>query len=258
MMTAHELEQLQVGLKRLKLRRIRELLSSDAVRENLQGFTDPLQLVAHLVHEEVGARNGTQREQRLRAARFPSYKTLADFNFSAQPTASEERIRTLCSLEFVRRAQSVILLGPPGVGKTHLALALGHEAINAGYKVRFTTAQGLTDALYGSLADATFKRELERYSKFDLLIIDELGYLSLDRTASNHFFQVINQAYERQAVILTSNRPFQEWAGVFHDPVIVSAILDRLLHHVHLFNLKGDSYRLREQMRTEKGVAPLA
>jgi len=258
MMTTHELEQLQVGLKRLKLRRIRELLGSAAVRENSRGYADPLQLVAHLVREEVAARNDTQQEQRLRAARFPSCKTLADFSFSAQPAANEARIRALGRLDFVRRAESVILLGPPGVGKTHLALALGHEALNAGYKVRFTTAQGLADALYASLADGTFKRELERYGKFDLLIIDELGYLSLDRTASNHFFQVINQAYERQAVILTSNRPFQEWAGVFHDPVIVSAMLDRLLHHAHLLNLKGDSYRLREQMRTEKGVAPLA
>jgi DNA replication protein DnaC len=116
----------------------------------------------------------------------------------------------LANLDFVRAAENVIFLGPSGVGKTHLAISLGHLAVEAGYNARFTTAQELADSLYASLADGNFKRELERYGKCDLLIIDELGFLSLDKTASNHFFQVINQAYERQAVIVTSNRPFQE------------------------------------------------
>jgi len=251
-------EALYAGLKRLKLRRIREIIESGDVRR-LEDFADPLALIAHLVHEEVSARDATQRELRLRAARFPWYKTLDDFDFSAQPSVNEEQVRALASLDFVRRAENIVFLGPPGVGKTHLAVALGIRAVEAGFKVRFTTAQKLTDHLYASLADGGFKRELERYGKFDLLIIDELGYLSLDKTASNHFFQVINHAYERQSVILTSNRPFQEWAALFHDPVIVSAILDRLLHHVHLFNLKGDSYRLKEQLRAHgKEVPPVA
>jgi len=165
----------------------------------------------------------------------------------------------LANLDFIRSAENVVFLGPSGVGKTHLAIALGYAAVEAGLNVRFTTAQELADNLYASLADGNFKRELERYGKFDLLIIDELGFLSLDKTASNHFFQVVNQAYERQAVIVTSNRPFQEWSGVFHDSVIVTAILDRLLHHAHLFNLKGESYRLKDHLKRDgKEVTPLA
>lgn len=252
------LKTLQTGLKRLKLRRVREILESDGEREKLTQFKDPVTLVAHLVSEEVTARNETQKELRLRAAKFPGLKTLNDFDFEIQPAVNEARVRMLANLEFIRAKQNVIFLGPSGVGKTHLAVSLGYEAVKAGFKVRFTTVQELADNLYSSLADGNFKRELERYGKFDLLIIDELGFLSLDKTASNHFFQVINQAYEQQAVIVTSNRPFQEWSGVFYDSVIVTAILDRLLHHAHLFNLKGDSYRLKDHLKRDgKEVTPL-
>ncbi len=250
---------LEAGLKRLKLRRIRQILDSEKERELLSKLNDPVEMISYLVAQELAARETTRRERHFRAARFPQTKTLDDFDFSFQPSVDEGRIRKLAELDFIRRAENVLFLGPSGVGKTHLALALGHEAVNAGYKVRFFTAQQLVDRLYASLADGTFKRELERYQRFDLLIIDELGFLSLDRTASNHFFQAINQAYERQSVIVTSNRPFQEWAGIFHDPAIVTAILDRLLHHAHLFNLKGESYRLRQHVQMyQQGVAPLS
>ncbi len=155
----------------------------------------------------------------------------------------------MAKLDFLRSAENVLFLGPSGIGKTHLSIALGYEAVKAGYKVRFLTTQELTSQLYASLADATFQRELGRLGK----------YLSLDKTASSHFFQVINQAYERQSVIITSNRPFQEWSGVLHDAVIVTAILERVLHHAHIFNMKGDRYRLREYMQAEeKKVMPLS
>ena len=253
------MESLDSGLRRLKLRRIREILESDIEREQLVGFKDPVALISYIVNEEVIARNATQQELRMRAARFPSCKTLDGFDFALQPAVNEAHIRMLANMDFVKAAENLIFLGPSGVGKSHLAIALGHLAVEAGYNVRFTTAQELADNLYASLAGGNFKRELERYSKFHLLIIDELGFLTLDKTASNHFFQVVNQAYEHQAVIVTSNRPFQEWSGVFHDSVIVTAILDRLLHHATLFNLKGDSYRLRDHLkRGGKQVTPLA
>ena len=165
----------------------------------------------------------------------------------------------MVNLDFLCSAENVLFLGPSGIGKTHLSIALGYEAVKAGYKVLFITTQELTSQLYASFADATFQRELERLGKYHLLIIDELGFLSLDKTASSHFFQVINQAYERQSVIITSNRPFQEWSGVFYDAVIITAILDRVLHHAHIFNMKGNSYRLREYMQVEeKKVMPLS
>jgi len=220
---------LNSGLKRLKLRKIRDLLGKEGIREQLAIYDDPIELVAHLVDEEVAARDRTQKEKRFRQARFPAAKTLQDFDFSLQPSVDEEHIRSLAQLEFVRQRENVIFVGPAGIGKTHLSIALGIEAVEAGYKVRFITAGQLVDALYSSLADGTFKRELKRYDAFDLIVI----------TASDHFFEVINQAYENQSIILTTNRPFQEWAGLFDDAITVSAILDRLLHHAHLFNIIG-------------------
>ncbi len=252
-------DQLEAGLKRLKLRRIREILQCDDSRKQLEQFNDPVELVAYLVQEEVSARDATLVEANLNKAKFSSLKTIDDFDFALQPTVDETQIRALASLDFIRSAENVLFLGPSGIGKTHLSIALGYEAVKAGYKVLFLTAQELTSQLYASLADATFQRELERLGKYHLLIIDELGFLSLDKTASSHFFQVINQAYERQSLIITSNRPFQEWSGVFYDAVIVTAILDRVLHHAHIFNMKGNSYRLREYMQTEeKRVMPVS
>ena len=233
-MAALDWDALNTGLKRLKLRKIRDLLNGEGVREQLDAFDDPIELVAHLVNEEVCARDRTQKEKRFRQARFPAIKTLEDFDFSLQPSVQEEEIRSLARLDFVRRKENVIFVGPAGIGKTHLSISLGIKAVEAGYAVRFITAGQLVDALYASLADGTFKRELKRYGAFDLIVIDELGYLSLDRTASDHFFEVINQAYENQSIILTTNRPFQEWAALFDDAITVSAILDRLLHHAHL------------------------
>jgi len=236
---------LNTDLKRLKLRRIRELLSQEAIGEALSSFEDPIEMVGYLIGEEVSARDETQREKRLKGARFPVEKTLEAFDFGAGVSICEEAIRSLENMEFLANRENVVFLGPPGIGKTHLAIGLGTIAVETGYSVRFITAGRLIDALYASLADGTFKRELKRLAGFDLLVIDELGFLSLDRTASDHFFQVINAAYERQSVILTTNRPFQEWAALFDDAITVSAILDRLLHRAHIFNMKGESYRLR-------------
>ncbi len=236
---------LNTDLKRLKLRRIRELLGQEKVQERLSSFDDPIEMVGYLIGQEVSARDETQREKRLKGARFPVAKTLDEFDFGAGISIREEEIRALESMEFIANRENVVFLGPPGIGKTHLAIGLGIAAVEAGYSVRFITAGRLIDNLYASLADGTFKRELKRLGGLDLLVIDELGFLSLDRTASDHFFQVINAAYERQSVILTTNRPFQEWAALFDDAITVSAILDRLLHRAHIFNMKGESYRLR-------------
>jgi len=240
-------------LKRLKLRRIRQLVESDD-EEVFSGLSDPMQLLFELTSREVAAREETRRQRLYQKARFPAVKTLDDFDFEVQESVDESKMRRLARLDFIEENENVVFLGPPGVGKTHLATALGVCAVEGGYQVRFTSAEELVDTLYSSLADGTFKQKLSRYAKHDLLIIDELGYLNMDRTASNHFFQVVNRAYENQSLIVTSNRPFQEWAGLFDDAVVVSAILDRLLHHAHLFNLKGDSYRLKDKIHPPRGV----
>ncbi len=184
--------------------------------------------------------------------RWRRLKAIDGFDFALKPIVDESKIRALANLDFLRSAENVLFLGPSGIGKTYLSIAVGYEAVKVGYKVLFITTQELTSQLYASFAAATFQRELERLGKYHLLIIDELGFLSLDKTASSHFFQVINQAYGRQSVIITSNRPFQEWFGLFYDAVIVTAMLDRVLHHVHIFNMKGDSYKLRKYMQAEE------
>lgn len=241
-----ETEQLLEGFKRLKLRNMRDLLEADELKEELEGFDHPIQALNHLVQTEVAARDETRRQRRLAQAKFPDEKTLEDFEFGEQPSVDESEIQQLATLNFIERTENVVFLGPPGIGKTHLSIALGVRAVNAGYAVRFITAEAMVDELYQALADHSFKRRLRRLGNHDCLIIDELGYLSMDQTASDHFFQVVNQAYETHSIILTSNRPFQEWSGLFDDATVVSAILDRLLHHVHLFNMEGDSYRLKE------------
>jgi len=246
-------EDLLEGFKRLKLRNMRDLLEAQQLQEELAGFEHPVQALNHLVQREVAARDETRRQRRLTQAKFPEEKTLEEFEFDEQPSVDETQIRKLAELDFIEQTQNVVFLGPPGIGKTHLAIALGVRAVNGGYSVRFTTAENLVDTLYQSLADNSLKRKLSKYAKHDLLIIDELGYLSLDQTASDHFFQVVNRAYEEQSIILTSNRPFQEWSGLFDDATVVSAILDRLLHHVHLFNMEGESYRLKGLQETQLG-----
>lgn len=240
------------GFKRLKLRNMRDLLEAKDLEEELEGFDHPIQALNHLVQKEVAARDETRRQRRLTQAKFPDEKTLEDFEFDEQPSVDESRIQDLAELKFIDNAENVVFLGPPGIGKTHLAIALGVKAVNEGYSVRFITAETMVDELYGALADGTLKKRLKKLNNHDLLIIDELGYLSLDQTASDHFFQVINQAYEDHSIILTSNKPFQEWSGLFDDATVVSAILDRLLHHVHLFNMEGDSYRLKDLNDNQK------
>ncbi|MFB6346702.1 MAG: IS21-like element helper ATPase IstB [bacterium] len=250
MTTPVDEHELLEGFKRLKLRNMRDLLEADELEEELEGFEHPLEALNHLVQKEVSARDETRRQRRLTQAKFPDEKTLDGFEFGEQPSVDETEIQKLASLQFIEAAENVVFLGPPGIGKTHLAIALGVRAVNEGHSVRFITAEQLVDTLYQCLADGTLKRRLNKFNNHDLLIIDELGYLSMDQTASDHFFQVVNKAYETQSIILTSNRPFQEWSGLFDDATVVSAILDRLLHHVHLFNMEGDSYRLKDLKET--------
>ncbi|MGZ8937501.1 MAG: IS21-like element helper ATPase IstB [Halobacteriota archaeon] len=232
------------GLTRLKLRHTRENLD-EYCRIAAARSLSYLDFFRMVVAEEVAARDETQYVKRLRAARFPSRKTIEEFDFAFQPSIPKQEILELGSLRFLDRHENVILLGPPGLGKTHLAIALGYEAVLRGKTVYFTSAQELVVELYAALADGTVKQRLKSLAKFDLIICDELGYLPMDDVAGNHLFQVVSQAYERQSLIITSNRPFQEWGDFFPNTSLASATLDRLLHHKHIFTFRGESYRMK-------------
>jgi DNA replication protein DnaC len=188
-------------------------------------------------------------EARLRQARFPWLKTLDQFEYDFQPSLDRRQVRELAGLSFVERAHNVVLLGPPGVGKTHLAIALGVKAVEAGYSVLFLTLEQLMTRLTRALNENRLERSLQQLSYPRVLIIDELGYLPLSNIEASLFFRLVVRRYEHASLIVTSNKSFLDWGEIFHDPVLATAILDRLLHYSTTLNIKGESYRLKEKRK---------
>jgi DNA replication protein DnaC len=188
-------------------------------------------------------------EARLRQARLPWVKTLDQFDFDFQPSLDRRLVRELAGLSFVERAHNVILLGPPGVGKTHLAIALGVKAVEAGYSVLFLTLETLMTRLVRAVNENRLERSLQQLIYPKVLIIDEIGYLPLSQQEANLFFRLVVRRYERASLIITSNKSFLDWGETFNDPVLATAILDRLLHYSTTLNIKGESYRLKEKRR---------
>ena len=188
-------------------------------------------------------------ETRLRQSRFPWIKTLEQFDFDFQPSLDRRQVRELAGLSFVERAHNVVILGPPGVGKTHLAVSLGVLAVEAGYTALFLTLETLMTRLVRARHENRLERTLQQLSYPKLLIIDEIGYLPLSREEASLFFRLVVRRYERASLIVTSNKSFVDWGEVFNDQILATAILDRLLHHATTVNIKGDSYRLREKKK---------
>lgn len=235
-------------LTRLRLRYVAERL--DAVL-NDAARTEPtyLDFLDAVLQQEVDAKPRTRVTMGLKIAHFPAVKTLDDVEFKFQPSIDQRLVRELAGGHFIGQAENVLIFGPPGVGKTHLAIALGRAAVETGHSVLFTSATVLLAALAKAETDGALAERLTYYTKPKLLVIDELGYLPFERRSAHLFLQLVARRYERGSLLITTNQLVTQWGAVFGDEVLAAAILDRLLHHSHTLMIQGDSYRLKQKKK---------
>lgn len=239
------LDRIRQTLVGLRMPRAMEVLDQ-TVRQLECGQVSALEAIDTLLAEELTLRESRRIKTALVMARLTAVKTLAGFDFSFQPSLDRNRILTLAQLEFIDRNEVVHVLGPPGTGKSHLATALGVEAVKAGRSVYFSTLADIIASLAKAEREGCLRERIRWLARSALLIVDEIGYLPVIPGGGNLFFQLVNARYEKGAMILTSNRGFAEWGEVFGDPVVATALLDRLLHHAIVIQIEGSSYRLRQ------------
>ena len=230
----------------LKAPTLRDAAGRLAERARAEGWSHE-EFLAACLQREVAARDAHGGEGRIRTARFPARKSLEEFDYDHARSLKRATIAHLGTLDFITGKENVVFLGPPGTGKTHLAIGLGVRACQAGHRVLFATAAGWVARLADAHHQGTLQPELVRLGRYPLLVVDEVGYIPFEPEAANLFFQLVSARYERASLIVTSNKPFGRWGEVFGDDIVAAAMIDRLVHHADIVALKGDSYRLKDR-----------
>jgi DNA replication protein DnaC len=241
-----ELMEVKTMLGQLRLSGARDKLE-ELLAEALKKELTALQFTDLLLKEELYVRNANSLKKRMKRARFPEHKTLDEFDFGFQQSVSKQQLLGLMDMCWVEKAFNLFFLGPPSIGKTHLALCLGIKAVEVGYQASFVTLDQLINILKTEPALTRSKRRLKQVMSSQLVIIDEVGFLPVNRQEANMFYQLISHFYQQTSVIITSNKGFEEWAEFLGDTAITTAILDRLIHNSEIFNMSGDSYRINHR-----------
>ena len=236
------------NLEELKLNKMREKIDDyiDLINKNKKDIVDGLY---ELTNYEINVMKEKRVQHSIQFAGFPFYKTFEDFDFSFQPSINKEEILDFKNLRFIEKAENILFIGSPGVGKTHLATSIGIENARSNHSTYFINCNDLIQSLQKAYLQNRLDDKLKTLSKYKLLIIDELGYLPINIESANMLFQLINKRYEKASTIITTNKPFSKWGELFGDITIANAILDRLLHHTHIININGNSYRLKDKIQ---------
>ncbi len=243
----NQMEMLSENLSYLKLVSIKDSFI-DAANKAARKKISHLDFLFDLIESEAARRKENAAERRLKNARLPYPKSLDQFNWSHPEKINRQQIENLFHLNFIDRKENAVFLSGPGLGKTHLAISLANRACQKGYTVLFTSAVEIINQLSAARAMNSLDKALTKYTKVQLLVMDELGYLPIDKLGADLLFQVISQRYERGSMIITSNRSFKEWAEIFNnDSIVTSAILDRILHHCEPVKIEGPSYRMKDK-----------